>query len=74
MHKIEPGPQIAPELDAEQMVAITMEAAGASCRALRAGSMATPNNSLQRSRACVVARTRELCALCRARTGPSRQA
>jgi peroxiredoxin len=40
MHKIEPGPQRAAELDAEQMVAITMQAAAASCRALRAGSIA----------------------------------
>jgi peroxiredoxin len=40
MPKIEPGPQAAPKLDADQMVAVTMEAAATSSRALRAGSMA----------------------------------
>jgi peroxiredoxin len=40
MPKIEPGLPTAPELDADQLVAITMRAAAVSNRALRAGSMA----------------------------------
>jgi peroxiredoxin len=40
MPKIEPGLSVPPELDADQMAAITMEVAAASSRALRAGSMA----------------------------------
>jgi len=40
MPKIEPGLSAPPELDADQMAAITMEVAAASSRALRAGSMA----------------------------------
>jgi peroxiredoxin len=40
MPEIEPGLSVPPELDADQMAAITMEVAAASSRALRAGSMA----------------------------------
>ena len=40
MPEIEPGLPAPPELDADQMAAITMEVAAASSRALRAGSMA----------------------------------
>ena len=40
MPKVEPGLPTSPELDADQMVALIMEVAGASNRALRAGTMA----------------------------------
>jgi peroxiredoxin len=40
MPEIEPGLSTTPELDADQMAAITMEVAAASSRALSAGSMA----------------------------------
>jgi hypothetical protein len=40
MPEIEPGLSAPPELDADQMAAITMEVAVASSRALRAGLMA----------------------------------
>src|SRR6202162_2779265 len=40
MPEIEPSLSVAPELDADQMAAISIQVAAASSRALRAGSMA----------------------------------
>jgi peroxiredoxin len=48
MPEIEPGLSAPPELDSDEMAAITMEVAAASSRALRAGSMAPAFRLLDR--------------------------